>query len=148
MHRDKRPWSVCRARGSKLASHWGLTKHLTNIMASPYPFAEGTTKAPFSFKGIPEWMAWLRRNPPSSSSSSQCPGAPSLPPTDMLFWSSAVSTSQTHNPKSTDPRDGRKDQGKGVTHKDQTTKWTSAGTLSLVPGLAPGSAPPKKRSLG
>lgn len=81
--RGKRPWSVGNAQGSNLTC-----QGLTNIIASPYPFAAGTTKAPFCLKGIPQWMAWLR-NPHSSSS--QCPGAAHPNTTSMLFWCSAKS---------------------------------------------------------
>lgn len=74
--------------------------------------------APFYFKSITEWIARTRRN--TCSSNSQHPGHPNH---DLICYSGAeMPTNQIHNPKSTNFRDWRKGQGKGIAHRDQTTQ--------------------------
>lgn len=62
------------------------------------------------------------------------PGVEDPPPQrHMLFWCNAeISTNQTRNPKSITSRDWRNTRGKGMTYKDQTTKGTNGGTMTLA----------------
>lgn len=123
--RDRRPSSVCTAWDLKVIVHQQFTTHLTNIIASPDPCRKVILMAPFYFKGIPEWIAWLRRN--THSSNAQCPGPLTLTPSASL-----VQCRDIYNPKSTNSRGCRKGQRKGITHRDQTTKGTNTETSPLA----------------
>lgn len=125
VHRDRRPSSVSSAWDLKVIVQQRFTKHLTNIIASPHPCRKVILMAPFYFKGITEWIAWLRRN--THSSNAQCPGPLTPAPSAIL-----VQCSDTYNSKSTNSRGCRKGQRKGITHRDQTTKGTNIETSSLA----------------
>lgn len=131
VHRDKRPWSVASVRGLEVAVHGWLTTHLTVIAAALSPAPGGTATGSvllhlhFRVDGLAE------KGHPCPVPT---PGVEDPPPqSHMLFWCNAeISTSQTQNPKSITSRDWRNARGKGMTHKDQTTKRTKGGTMSLA----------------
>lgn len=123
--RDRRPSSVCTAWDLQATVHQRFTKHLTNIIASPHPCWKVMLMAPFYFKGVPERIAWLRRN--THSSNAQCPGPLTLTPSAIRVQCRGI-----YNPKSTNSRGCRKGQRKGITHRDQTTKGTDTEASSLA----------------
>lgn len=70
------PRSVCSAWGSKLPVYQWLTKHPTNIIASPYPCVEGTTNGSVLLQGHPVMGGVAEKKSPQF----QLPVSGTLPP--------------------------------------------------------------------
>lgn len=117
----------------------GLGGYCTSVAhGAPYnhrrrthPFTEGTTKGSVLLHGHFRMGGLAEKGHPCPVPTPSVEDPP--PPPHMLFWCNAeISTNQIWNPKSTISRDWRKARGKGMTHKDQTTKGANGGTWSLA----------------